>query len=163
MQKHDISTPEIIIEELEMLSTSRLAVGDVIRCSDFERGFRTNDGKLLVAWTLDSKSHRDALVRSSRGMYADDPSRGKALFIIKQVLLKQTDGPEDVCPGEHRLGRAIVAARLSDNLSILQEQVEFELDEPMCLCIPDSKIEIIGFIKFPVVWSDLAHAPNTAE
>lgn len=131
----------------------RLAVGDVIRCKDFERGFLYSDNRLTVAWPVDSNSHRDYQVEAGKGQYADDASRGTALFLINQISLSTAEGPDDMAYGEHRLGRDVSAIRLSNDFYLLDEEIQFSLDEELSLCRPQSEIEVMGFVQLPVTWN----------
>jgi hypothetical protein len=86
---------------------------------------------------------------------ADDESRAAAAFLVVRIELTESEGPNDVCPGTHRLSRDVLCARLDPGLefSAASERIRFNLDEPMSVARPDeAALEVLGYAELPVSW-----------
>ena len=133
----------------------RIAVGDIVRCSAFEFGFRfTGSKEIAVAWY--SQDHPQFHSQSGRGDIVNDRSRGLAAFLVTRVELETNDGPDDVFPGERRLCRMVHCIRLEAGFAFAEsaEEIYFALDEPMSVIRPDEEsIEILGYAALPIRWS----------
>ena len=134
----------------------RLAVGDVIRCSQFKLGMRSKvEGieKLSVAWPDMSwlKSYEQ---HDSYEIDVDD-NRGTYLYLVVSILMVEVSGPDDVAPYP-RLSRDVKCVRLDEKGWIYpdSENIQFNLDEGVSLARPDhEEIEIVGFAELPIVWN----------
>lgn len=134
----------------------RIAVGDVIRCSAFEFGFRfTGDNQIAVAWH--SQDHPKYHAQSGRGDIMNDRSRGIAAFLVARIELETNEGPDDVFPDERRLCRLVHCIRLGEAFDFAEsaEEIYFALDEPMSVIRPDEEsLEILGYAALPIRWSE---------
>ena len=146
---------KVIVCKYESLNRPRrIAVGDVIRCSAFEFGFRfTGDKQIAVAWH--SQYHPEYHARSGRGEIVNDRSRGIAAFLVARIELETNDGPDEF-PDERRLCRKVHCIRLDEFVfSEGGEEICFALDEPMSVIRPDEDaIEILGYATLPIKWSE---------
>jgi len=148
--------PQVVLSQYAVRPTpSRLAVGDVIRCQDFRVGLRWHQspGEILVGWR--DRHYRDYHAQAGNGVAADDDSRAAAAFLVIRVELTESEGPDDVCPGNHRLSRDVWCVRLDAGLgfSAASERIRFSLDEPMSVARPDeAAIEVLGWAELPVSW-----------
>jgi hypothetical protein len=91
------------------------------------------------------------------GTEVHDTTRGEALFLVVSVELTEQSGPEDVCPGNHRLSREIHCVRLSPDMRFSPgpERIRFALDEPMSVARPkEGSIEVLGFTELPISWDE---------
>ena len=134
----------------------RIAVGDVIRCSAFEFGFRfTGSKQIAVAWH--SQHHPQYHAQNGRGDIVNDRSRGIAAFLVARIELETNDGPDDVFPNERRLCRKVHCIRLGEAFVFAEsaEQIYFALDEPMSVISPDEEsVEILGYAALPIRWRE---------
>lgn len=135
----------------------RLAVGDIIRCPAFQIGLRLDHqpDEVVVAWR--NRLYPEYHARSGNGIQADDESRAYASFLVMSVGLAEGVGPDDVCPGEHRLSREVMCVRLSAEMwfSSESERIRFSLDEPMSVAQPDvESILVLGYAELPIIWNE---------
>lgn len=148
--------PQVVLRQYAARPVpSRLAVGDVIRCPAFRVGLRCHQspGEILVAWR--DRHYPEHHVRAGNGSAADDDGRALAAFLIVRVELTEAEGPDDVCPGNHRLSRDVWCVRLDAGLgfSAASERIRFNLDEPMSVAGPDeAAVEVLGYAELPVSW-----------
>ena len=148
--------PRVVLRQYRVrASPTRLTVGDVIRCPDFRVGLRWNHepGEVIVAWR--DRHYPESHVRAGNGTGADDESRGKAPFLVFAVELAEAEGPDDVCPGNHRFSRDVRCVRLSEGMefSAESERIRFSLNEPMSVAQPDEgTIEVLGYAELPISW-----------
>jgi hypothetical protein len=148
--------PRVVVQRYRMWSSrARLAVGDVIRCPDFRAGLRWKraPGEVQVAWR--DRHYPEYHVHVGNGTAADDHSRGTAPFLVLAVELTEAVGPDDVCPGNHRLSRDVLCVRLSEEMEFSgeSERIRFNLDEPMSVAQPDEgAIEVLGYAELPIIW-----------
>jgi hypothetical protein len=148
--------PRLVLKRYHVRSSpARLAVGDVIRCQAFRAGLRWkhSSGEVRVAWR--DRHYPEYHVRVGNGTGADDDSRGTAPFLVIAVELTEAVGPDDVCPGNHRLSRDVRCVRLSDGMefSAESEHIRFSLNEPMSVAQPDEEaIEVLGYAELPISW-----------
>jgi hypothetical protein len=76
---------------------------------------------------------------------------------VLAVELTEAVGPDDVCPGNHRLSRDVLCVRLSEAMefSAESERIRFNLNEPMSVAQPDEgAIEVLGYAELPISWDE---------
>ena len=147
----------VVICKYESLNRPRrIAVGDIIRCSDFEFGFQfTGCNQIAVAWH--SQYYPEYHAKNGNGIIMNDRSRGIATFLVARIELETNDGPDDVYPSERRLCRKVQCIRLGDASVLIEnaEEIYFTLDEPMSVIRPDEEsIEILGYATLPIRWTE---------
>ena len=169
----------VVIEKFpNTVKADRLAVGDVIRCPAFRLGHLTPKNKDLfadavtpigaepitrVAWRNEAQMNHYVNWQNSTNWGRDsmipnnDETRGKALFIVTCIGLRETWGPEDV-GAPALLYREIHASRLNESkssVSILPsaERICFCQDDPMACCSPNpDHIELVGYGRIQTAW-----------
>lgn len=135
----------------------RLAVGDVIRCVDFQLGLRCAADPDLVVVGWQDGSYPDYRASTGRGQLAHDPSRATAPFLVSSVSFVEGEGPDDVLPGNHRLSLDVRWLRLTDDYCLVAdpEKVRFSLHEPMSVAQPPvSRIKLLGYAELPISWDE---------
>jgi hypothetical protein len=109
--------------------------------------------EVIVGWQ--DQHYPEYHARAGNGTRLDDDSRGVDPFLVFAVELIESEGPDDVCPGNHRLAREVLCVRLTDGMEFSDEseRVRFSLDDPMSVARPDEEsIEVLGRAKLPISW-----------
>jgi hypothetical protein len=78
--------------------------------------------------------------------------------LVLAVELTESVGPDDVCPGNHRLCRNVRCVRLSEGMEFSREseRIQFSLNEPMSVAQPDEgTIEVVGYAELPICWDEV--------
>jgi hypothetical protein len=150
--------PQVILMRYASRSPdARLAVGDVVRCADFQWGFRPLDPArpLIVAWLEAWRPRPEDPPERWGGTAAHDASRGQALFLITSITLRHDETPDDVEPGNHWLARSVHATRLADDLTFGDdsERIAFMMNDRMSVTkTTEDRMEVVGYADMPIMW-----------
>ena len=160
---------EIELKYQEAKDSSRVTIGDIIRCEAFAYGITYPEmyQEVRTGWKENEyKAHLREGLRRGIAVDSCELSRGKALFLVLSMELVETTFPVDVEENTRYIGINVKCIRLTGNHKLCRdsERIFFTLYHPMsCLDASEKNIEIVGHLNLPVYWNEKTENENGDE